>query len=299
MRSAASPIVRPRAPSWTRRGSSLNERTTQCTATAGAALSVRAQWTSNRCPKTLRTTTMKRIYWMAWCWTPTVQVCRSCGGAQGWCEGGVAGSRGGGLRVGGGSSVGGGSTKGPGLVWRTGLEAWCRAQGWWWAARSNPLSTPVAPSSCLQLLPHHIHTSCFTEFLKYKNETGRMVLVGLMFVPSQLLAPGPQIGGPLTVWHFHVWWTPPPISYRAHGTCLFAGLVVTSVATSDDKGRPQCPSGTMRSFRSPEMMHVWLPRHDQPLEAMNDSMASRMVTASLAPGMSASDFVFSSSGRSS
>ena len=67
---------------------------------------------------------------------------------------------------------------------------------------------------------------------------------------------GPQPGGPLTLWHYHVW------SFRS---CLLRGLLV--VGLPDESG--SCERG-VPTHRSPEMLHIWLVDH--PLGPFSTSM---------------------------
>ena len=82
------------------------------------------------------------------------------------------------------------------------------------------------------------------EFLMYYATPEGMQLIGFMFYTDELLAHGPQIGGPLTVWHYHRWREP---------TCLRDNLL--PIGRALESGR--CLTGELGS-RSPEMLHVWL-----------------------------------------
>jgi len=53
------------------------------------------------------------------------------------------------------------------------------------------------------------------EFLMYYATPERMRLVGFMFYVREPLDHGPQIGGPLTIWHHHIW---------NHYGCLVEGM---------------------------------------------------------------------------
>ena len=106
------------------------------------------------------------------------------------------------------------------------------------------------------------------EFLIFTNTSGAMRLDGLMFLAAHLDEQGPQVGGPLTVWHRHVWGSP---------LCLLHGLVVV--------GAPRTATGPcehgVRSTRSPEMLHLWLVETEEPAaDAMTvprETFASEMV----------------------
>jgi hypothetical protein len=85
------------------------------------------------------------------------------------------------------------------------------------------------------------------EFLMYyPAPTGRQ-LIGYMFLVNKPLAEGPQIAGPQSIWHYHVWNEP---------FCLLKNLLII--------GRPErngaCERGEV-THRSPEMIHVWLVDH--------------------------------------
>lgn len=80
------------------------------------------------------------------------------------------------------------------------------------------------------------------EFLVvFEAKTGERLLAGFMYMLPDVRARGPQIGGPLTVWHYHI--------MDLH--CWRDGLVV---ARPDAAGR--CATG-VPSRRTPEMLHVW------------------------------------------
>ncbi len=94
------------------------------------------------------------------------------------------------------------------------------------------------------------------EFLiYYPTEHGRR-LAGFMFLVAEPGQRGPQIGGPLTLWHYHVW---------NRLVCLWQGLLISSMA--DEKG--ECADG-VPSSRSLEMLHVWF--FDHPLGPFATSM---------------------------
>jgi hypothetical protein len=85
------------------------------------------------------------------------------------------------------------------------------------------------------------------EFFMYYGTPQGKRLSGFMFYVDTPLGRGPQPGGNLTVWHYHVW---------KRMVCLLDGLV--SVGIADTSGR--CDQGTP-THRSPEMIHVWLIDH--------------------------------------
>lgn len=84
------------------------------------------------------------------------------------------------------------------------------------------------------------------EFLMYYDTSSGKKLVGYMYLMSDPTSHGPQIGGPLTLWHYHMWSTP---------HCLYEGLYSIGLSTDG-----QCAEGTP-SHRSPEMIHVWFVDH--------------------------------------
>ena len=101
------------------------------------------------------------------------------------------------------------------------------------------------------------------EFLMYYESEGRKVLAGMMFLVSEPLAYGPQIGGPETLWHYHRWSRP---------LCLLDGLLV--VGERDETG--MCARGTSAG-RSPEMIHVWLVDHPKGRFTTNMALDSQLL----------------------
>ncbi|HUD71047.1 MAG TPA: hypothetical protein VMQ62_03715 [Dongiaceae bacterium] len=100
----------------------------------------------------------------------------------------------------------------------------------------------------------------------YDTPTGGKVLAGFMFVPRNNMEEGPQFGGPLTRWHYHTWGSP---------ICLVKGVL--------DMGTPvdgKCAAGAP-SYKSPEMLHVWLLDHPQGPFAtgmyLSDALIDRLV----------------------
>jgi hypothetical protein len=85
------------------------------------------------------------------------------------------------------------------------------------------------------------------EFLMYYGTPQGKKLSGFMFLADTPEGPGPQIGGPLSVWHWHTW---------TRTGCLRGGLL--SVGIADESGR--CAVG-QATHRSAEMLHVWLIDH--------------------------------------
>ncbi len=86
------------------------------------------------------------------------------------------------------------------------------------------------------------------EFLMYYGTPNGKMLSGFMFYTAKLEDRGPQIGGNLTIWHYHIW---------SEKLCYLKGLLSVGQA---EKG--VCAKG-VPTHRSPEMMHVWLIDHPQ------------------------------------
>jgi hypothetical protein len=88
------------------------------------------------------------------------------------------------------------------------------------------------------------------EFLMYFPSAEGDKLVGVMYLMNHPTAHGPQIGGPLTLWHYHVLYP--------KTNCFEKGVLM--MAYADDKG--ECAIGVPRT-RTPEMIHVWFFEHNQ------------------------------------
>ena len=84
------------------------------------------------------------------------------------------------------------------------------------------------------------------EFLMYYSTPMGTKLVGYMFLANEPLARGPQTGGPLTVWHHHVF---------SRDYCFLRGLIPVG-----EPENGECARGIALQ-RSPEMIHVWLLDH--------------------------------------
>lgn len=117
------------------------------------------------------------------------------------------------------------------------------------------------------------------EYLMYYDAPagGGKVLAGFMFVPRNNQEEGPQFGGPLTRWHYHTWGSP---------ICLVKGIL--------DTGPPvdgKCAAGAP-SYRSPEMIHVWLLDHPQGPFAtgmyLSDALLEKLIAERAAKGAAAS-----------
>jgi hypothetical protein len=83
------------------------------------------------------------------------------------------------------------------------------------------------------------------ETLMYYPTKKGIKLVGVMYLMSDHEQRGPQIGGPLTLWHFHLnrrphcWFNFPDFARNLNGTCRRKEM----------------------TRRSPEMLHVWFVDH--------------------------------------
>lgn len=86
------------------------------------------------------------------------------------------------------------------------------------------------------------------EYLMYSGHGDDRTLVSMMFVMNSPKDEGPQIGGPLTRWHFRYWAA--PWCLNDEDRSILAPKPVDGV----------CPTGTP-SHRSVEMLHVWLLPH--------------------------------------
>jgi len=97
------------------------------------------------------------------------------------------------------------------------------------------------------------------EFLMYYDTAQGKRLVGFMFYVAGPMDRGPQIGGPLTVWHYNLFSTAvcPLGLARGHNR---RGKGLLRVAEVDERGR--CARG-IPTHRGREMLHVWLIRHPQ------------------------------------
>lgn len=87
------------------------------------------------------------------------------------------------------------------------------------------------------------------EFLMFYDTDHGKKLVGYMFLVSAPAERGPEVGGPATVWHYHIW---------AEKRCLLDGLMIVGDPGPDG----ECAEG-VATHQSPEMMHVWFIDHPQ------------------------------------
>jgi hypothetical protein len=80
------------------------------------------------------------------------------------------------------------------------------------------------------------------ESLIYGNSAKGPILLAAMFIAHRIGQPGPDIGGPLTLWH-------------AHSNLCFNARTNIIDAFTDAAGN--CPAGSFNSG-TPEMLHVWV-----------------------------------------
>jgi len=80
------------------------------------------------------------------------------------------------------------------------------------------------------------------ESLIYGNSAKGPILLAAMYIAHRIGQPGPDIGGPLTLWH-------------AHSNLCFDARTNIIDAFTDAAGN--CPAGSFNSG-TPEMLHVWV-----------------------------------------
>lgn len=97
------------------------------------------------------------------------------------------------------------------------------------------------------LLDEHVLDPDRPEFLMYYETPRGPKFAGFMFMVPGPDERGPQIGGPETVWHYHLW--PQPV-------CLYEDMYPVGLTQADGT----CAEGTV-GRKSPEMMHVWTIDH--------------------------------------
>ncbi|HET9217330.1 MAG TPA: hypothetical protein VFR18_10145 [Terriglobia bacterium] len=84
------------------------------------------------------------------------------------------------------------------------------------------------------------------EFLMYYDTPEGKKFTGYMFLINEPLARGPQIAGPLTIWHYHIF---------SDYLCFEEGLIIVGLPENG-----KCVRGVPQR-RSAEMLHVWLIDH--------------------------------------
>ena len=78
----------------------------------------------------------------------------------------------------------------------------------------------------------------------YYSIDGKDYLAGIMYFARTRTEHGEQIGGPLTIWHYHTWRRP---------QCAIKEMIPRGWASPDGS----CKEGVAK-YRSGEMLHVWL-----------------------------------------
>ncbi|MFB6347128.1 MAG: hypothetical protein ABEK50_15500, partial [bacterium] len=89
------------------------------------------------------------------------------------------------------------------------------------------------------LVPNGIET-----LMIYDRLDDGHILAGGMYFSDGARKPGPQIGGPITKWHYHIYDTP---------YCFVSGTLILDQKKPCGRGKPM--------KRSPEMIHVWILQH--------------------------------------
>lgn len=92
------------------------------------------------------------------------------------------------------------------------------------------------------------------EFLMYYEDpdnSSNTILAGVMFQTSTVEKHGEQIGGPITLWHYH---------YFNPEACLNYWGPVSNVEVVGPSGQ-ECPPGSQPSRKSYKMLHVWFVDH--------------------------------------
>jgi hypothetical protein len=115
------------------------------------------------------------------------------------------------------------------------------------------------------------------EFLMYFDTPQGKRLVGFMFYVAGSMDRGPQIGGPLTVWHYHTFSTIGcPLALVRRNDPRETGQL--PLAEADDRVR--CIRGTPTQ-RGREMLHVWLIGHPNGPFGTRMSIPPEMMKAEL------------------
>lgn len=99
------------------------------------------------------------------------------------------------------------------------------------------------------LNPHRPESLVYYD-LNRSEEQGNQsdkLLAGYMYLVDGMEVEGEQVGGPLTVWHYHP---------RSQQKCFADALDEGS-----DIDAPDCSEDDVRKYRTPEMIHVWFVEH--------------------------------------
>lgn len=95
------------------------------------------------------------------------------------------------------------------------------------------------------------------EFLIYHSDPenpGKKILTGAMYFVNNLSHNGSQVGGPLTIWHYHK-------SQENRQNCLLNNTLVVKKGSFLKDDGDNCPYQI--SNRTPQMLHVWLIDHPE------------------------------------
>jgi hypothetical protein len=141
------------------------------------------------------------------------------------------------------------------VVLRNGWEDFDKAIGS--GFRKTLMEDPNHYENPVYLFDDHILDPERPEFLMFYELDGVPRLAGVMFFVNDHSQRGPQIGGPLTVWHLHNWADP---------QCVLREVVPLGVAP-DQNGH--CENG-VSTASTVEMLHVWL--IDRPKGPFSTSM---------------------------
>lgn len=87
------------------------------------------------------------------------------------------------------------------------------------------------------------------EYLMFYDTPEGMLLVGVMYFVRTPEERGPQIAGPLTVWHYHQYADP---------ACIHEMQMSSAKETANGI---RCEQGKFAGYQSPEMLHVWFVDH--------------------------------------
>ena len=107
------------------------------------------------------------------------------------------------------------------------------------------------------------------EFLLFLDTPAGKRLAAFMFLARGPEDHGAQVGGPMTLWHYHAWADP---------VCLLERRIVVGLSNASG----QCADGVPVT-RSPEMMHVWLVKNPGGPFATSMSLTEDMRQELMAP----------------
>lgn len=97
------------------------------------------------------------------------------------------------------------------------------------------------------LNPHRpeslVYFTDFEEDIENVKDADDKTLAGVMYLADGIRSEGPEVGGPLTKWHYHPQATKECFRSRLNEGIDFEGF--------------ECEDGAEKAYRSPEMIHVW------------------------------------------